>query len=141
MVDPSWVAPIITAVITYVKTQGAQKAADKVAEVVGEKAGDGAISTGEKALSLLRSHFFAKADEKAKLALVTVEQYPEDDDYKEKLIKETARLASADPTFARELKVLGKNVTIAQSSNWHIENIESNQGHIGNIYGDVNNHR
>jgi hypothetical protein len=141
MVDPSWVAPIITAVITYVRTQGAQKAADKVAEVVGEKAGDGAISTGQKALSLFRSQFLAKTDEKAKLALANVEQYPDDDDYRDKLIKETARLASADPTFARELKALGKNGAIAQSSSWHIEHIESNQGHIGNVYGDVNNHR
>jgi hypothetical protein len=137
MVDPSWIAPIITAAITYIKTQGTQKAADKVAEVVGEKAGDGAISTGGKALSLLRSQFLAKTDEKAKLALANVEQYPDDDDYRDKLIKETARLASADPTFAQELKVLGENVAIAQSGSVIIDNKAPNYGGQGVFNGPV----
>jgi len=84
MLDPStlipWISPIITAVIMYIKTQGAQKAGDKAAEVIGEKATEMTMSTGQKALTLLRSRFSAKADRKAQQALANVEQDPNDDD-------------------------------------------------------------
>src|SRR5947208_826826 len=119
MVDPSalipLISPIITAVVTYIKTQGAQKASDKAAEVIGEKSTEAAMSLGQRAWTLLRSKFSAKADVKAQQALTNVEQDPDDKDYQQKLVKETVRLASADPSFTQELKVLAENVHIAQS--------------------------
>jgi hypothetical protein len=141
MGDPSalipWITPIITTVVMYIKTQGVQKTADKVAKVVEEKAAEEMVSKGQKAFVLLHSRFFAKADEKAKRALANVEHYPEDDDYKEKLIKETARLASADPTFAQDLKVLGENVTIAQPGSMVIDNKAPNYGAQGEFHAPV----
>lgn len=135
MVDPSallpWIAPIITTVVTYMRTQGIQKSADKMAEVVGEKAAEETLRKGEKALTFLRSHFFAKADEKAKRALANVEQDPDDEDYRQKLMKETARLASADPTFAQHLKALGGHMATAQSGGVTIENKAPNYGAQG----------
>jgi hypothetical protein len=135
MMDPSvlipWISPIIIAVVTYIKTQGTQKASDKAAEVIGEKATERAISIGQKALTLLRSKFSVKADTKAQQALANVEQDPNDEDYQQKLVKETARLASADPAFAQELKVLAETVNIAQSGSVAIDNKSSNYGAQG----------
>lgn len=135
MVDPSalipWISPIISAVVTYIATQGAQKAGDKAAEIVGEKATETTLTLGQKALALLRSKFFAKTDAKAQQALKNVEQDPDDEDYQQKLVKETARLASTDPTFAQELKVLAENVTIAQSGGVAIDNKAPNYGAQG----------
>jgi hypothetical protein len=144
MVDPSalipWITPIITTVGMYIKTQGVHKTADKVAEVIEEKAAEEMGSKGQKAFVLLRSRFSAKADEKAKRALANVEQDPEDEDYQQKLVKETARLASADPLFAQELKVLGENVAIAQSGSVTIDNKASNYGVQGVVNAPINIH-
>jgi len=81
---------------------------------------------GQKALSLLRDRFLAKADTKAQQALANVEQDPDDEDYQKKLLKETARLASADSTFAQDLKVVAEHVALAQSGSVTIENTASN---------------
>ncbi len=141
MVDPSalipWISPIISAVVTYISTQGAQKAGDKAAEIVGEKATETTLSLGQKALILLRSKFSAKANPKAQQALANVEQDPDDEDYQQKLVKETARLANADPTFAQELKVLAEKVNIAQSGSITIDNKASNYGAQGAFYAPV----
>jgi hypothetical protein len=135
MVDPSalipWITPIITAVVAFIKTQGAQRAGEKAAEVLGEKATEATLNTGEKALATLRARFSAKADAKAQRALANVEQDPDDEDYQQKLVKETARLASADSTFAQDLKVLAENVAIAQSGSVIIDNKASNLGAQG----------
>jgi hypothetical protein len=132
MVDPSglipWISPIITAVVAFIKTQGAQKAGEKAAEVIGEKATETTLNKGEKALATLRARFSAKADAKAQQALANVEQDPDDEDYQRKLVKETARLANTDPTFAQDLKVLAENVAIAQSGSVIIDNKASNLG-------------
>ncbi len=107
MIDPSTliplVSPVVAAVVAFIKTQGAQKA-------------------GEKAL---------KADAKAQQALVNLEQDPDDEDYQQKLVKETARLASTDSTFAQDIKVLAENVAIAQSGSVAIDNKASNFGAQG----------
>ena len=63
--------------------------------------------------------------------LANVEQDPDDKDYQQKLVKETTRLASADSTFAQELKVLAENVAIAQSGSVIIDNKASNLGAQG----------
>lgn len=135
MVDPStlipWISPIITAVVAFIKTQGAQKAGEKAAEVIGEKATEATLSRGEKALATLRSWFAAKADAKAQQALANVEQDPDDEDYQQKLAKETVRVASADPIFAQDLKVLADNVTLAQAGGVAIDNKASNMGAQG----------
>lgn len=127
----SWIGPIITAIVMYIKTQGAQKAGDKAAEIVGEKATEMTLNTGQKALSLLRSKFFAKSDAKALCILENVEKDPDDEDYQQKLVKETARLASADPSFVRELKVLAERVTIVQSGSVIIDNKAPSYGAQG----------
>ncbi len=141
MVDPSallpWITPIITTVVTYIRTQAIQKTADKVTEAVSGKAAAEAMNTGEKALTFLRTHFFAKADEKAKRALADVEQDPDDEDYRKKLAKETARLASADPTFAQHLKALGGHITDAQAGSVTIESQGDNYGAIGVFHSPV----
>ncbi|SRR6266487_3278608 len=133
--DPSalvqWLSPVITAVVMYIKTQGAQKASDKAAEVIGEKATETTLSLGQKALTLLRSKLSIDANTKAQQALANVEQDPNDEDYQQKLVKETARLASADPAFAQELKVLAENVALAQTGGVTIDNKASNQGAQG----------
>jgi hypothetical protein len=135
MVDPSalipWISPVITAVVAFIKTQGSQKAGEKAAEVIGEKVTEGILDKGEKALAILRSRFATKADAKAQQALANVEQDPDDEDYQQKLIKETARLASADPSFTQDLKVLAENVAIAQSGSVTIDNKAPNQGAQG----------
>jgi hypothetical protein len=135
MIDPATllplVSPVIAAVVTFIKTQGTQKAGEKAAEILGEKATEAAIEKGQKALTLLRDRFSAKADTKAQHALVNVEQDPDDEDYQKKLMKETARLASADPTFAQDLKVVAEHVAIAQSGSVTIENTASNYGAQG----------
>jgi len=126
-----WISPIITAVVAFIKTQGARKAGEKAAEVIGEKATEATLNKGEKALATLRARFSAKADAKAQQALTNVEQDPDDEDYQQKLVKETARLASTDPTFAQDLKVLAENVAIAQSGSVIIDNKASNLGAQG----------
>jgi hypothetical protein len=133
-----WISPIITAVITYIKAQGVQKAGDKAAEVIGEKATEMTMSIGQKALTVLRSKFSVKADTKAQQALENVEQDPDDEDYQHKLVKETARLASTDPVFAQELKVLAENVSIAQSGGVTIDNKASNYGAQGVFNAPIN---
>ena len=60
-----------------------------------------------------------------------MEQDPDDEDYQQKLVKETARLADTDPTFAQDLKVLAENVAIAQSGSVIIDNKASNLGAQG----------
>src|SRR6266480_1383585 len=131
MVDPSalipWISPIIIAIVAFIKTQGAQKAG----EVLGEKVTEATLNKGEKALAILRARFSAKADAKAQRALANVEQDPDDEDYQQKLVKETARLADTDPTFAQDLKVLAENVAIAQSGSVAIDNKASNLGAQG----------
>jgi hypothetical protein len=127
----SWISPIINAVAVFIKTQGAQKAGEKAAEVIGEKATEATLHKGEKALAILRTRFSAKADAKAQQALANVEQDPDDKDYQQKLVKETARLASADSAFTQELKMLAENVAIAQSGSVVIDNKAPNQGAQG----------
>src|SRR6266498_1545515 len=99
------ITPAIAAAIAYLRDQAAAKA-------------------GEKA---------AKADPKAQQVLANVEQDPTDDDYQNKLIKETARLASTDSAFAQELKILAEQVTVAQpgSTVQTINNQAPNQGAQG----------
>ena len=132
MADPAaliqWISPIITAVVTYIKIRGSQMAGDKAAEIIGEKATETTISLGQKAFTELRSKFSLQADMKAQQALANVEQDPDDEDYQQKLVKEIARLANVDPSFAQELKLLARNVTIAQPSILTIDNKASNQG-------------
>ena len=103
-------------------------AGDKAAEIIGEKATETTISLGQKAFTELRSKFSLQADMKAQQALANVEQDPDDEDYQQKLVKEIARLANVDPSFAQELKLLARNVTIAQPSILTIDNKASNQG-------------
>lgn len=144
MVDPStllsWITPIVAAVATHIKTQDGQKTADKGADALSDKIAEETVSVGQKVLGLLRARFLAKADEKAKQALANVEQDPDDEDYQKKLAKETARLASTDLTFAQELKVLGKNVAVAQSGSVTIDNKASNYGAQGVFNAPVQFH-
>lgn len=132
-----WITPIITAVVTYIKMQGAQKAADKAAEIIGEKTIEASINMGQKALATLRSKFIVKGDVKAQQALANVEQDPTDEDYQQKLVKETARLASADPIFTQELKILAKNVAITQAGGVTIQNDAPSYGAQGVFQGPV----
>lgn len=106
--------PVVTAIAVYLRDQAAQKAADKAAEAVGTEAGKALASSGPNVLTTIRGWFTAKNDVKAQQALAHVEQDPTDDDYQQKLIKETARLASTDAAFAQELKILAQQVTVAQ---------------------------
>ena len=135
MIDPATllplVSPVVAAVITFIKTQGVQKAGEKAAEILGEKATEATLDKGQKALTLLRDHFSAKADTKAQQALVNVQQDPDDEDYQKKLIKETARLASTDPTFLQDLRIRADHVAIAQSGSVTIENTASSYGAQG----------
>jgi hypothetical protein len=127
----SWISPVITAMATYIKTQGVQKAADKAMEVIGEKAVENTVGKGQKALTLLHSQFFAKADAKAKQALANMEQNPDDENYQQELIKETARLASIDSAFAQELRLLAEKEVVAQPGSVIIHNDAPSYGAQG----------
>lgn len=93
------VAPLVAAVVDYLKGAAAHKAGAKAAEVVGEK-------TGAAVFDALRRRFADRSDAQAGQALALVAQDPDDEDYRQKLIKETARLAAAEPAFAAELEAL-----------------------------------
>ena len=133
--DPASLVPVVSslvaAVVAYMKSEGAKKAQEKAAEVIGEKAGEAVAGVGPRALATLRTWFQRKADPKAQQALVLAEQDPDDADYQQKLVKETVRLAAADPAFAQELKVLADHVGIAQSGSVIIDNTAPNQGAQG----------
>ena len=116
--DPStlipMISPVITAAIAYLRDEAAKKAGEQAAETVGMETGKAIVAVGTKALATVRTWFTQKHDTKALHTLANVEQYPTDEDYQQKLIKETARLASADPAFAQELKILAEQVMVAQ---------------------------
>ena len=142
--DPSTLVPLLTPLITaaahYLKNQAAQKVGEKAAEVIGEKAGEAIVNTGPKTLDTLRSWFKKKEDLKAEQALELVEQNPDDIDYQQKLVKETARISVTDPTFEQELKILAGTAVVAQpgSNVQTINNQSSNEGAQG-IFNDVVN--
>jgi hypothetical protein len=127
------IGPAIMAATAYLRDHAAEKAGEKAAEAVGTEAGKALASVGPKALATLRGWFVTKSDPKAQQALANVEQDPTDDDYQHKLLKETARLASLDPAFAQELKILAEQVTVAQSGSTvqTINNQAPNQGAQG----------
>jgi hypothetical protein len=108
------VSPVITAAVAYLRDEAARKAGEKAAETVGTEAGKAIVGIGPKALATVRAWFTKHNDTKAQQALTNVEQDPTDDDYQQKLIKETTRLASTEPAFAQELKILAEQVMIAQ---------------------------
>jgi len=135
--DPSALLPIITPVVTatiaYIRDEAAKKAGAKAVEAIGEKAGEAVAGIGPKALTTLRAWFQKKSDSKATQALANVIQDPSDQDYQQKLIKETVRIASTDPAFTQELKILAEQVTIAQPNSMvqTINNQAPNQGAQG----------
>src|SRR5215212_9779376 len=108
--DPSalfpLISPLIAAATAYLCGQAAQKAGEKAAEAIGTKVGEAAARDGSRVLATIRGFFNKHSDPKAQRALADLELDPDDAGYQQKLIKETARLASADPIFAQELKVL-----------------------------------
>jgi formylglycine-generating enzyme required for sulfatase activity len=104
------VTPIVKAVVDYIRNEGAQKAGEKALEKIGEKAGESVYDISGKSLEKLRSLFQKKDDKKAQKALQALEEDPHDDDYQHKLIKETARLAAADPAVAADLKTFAEHI-------------------------------
>ncbi len=131
------VSPLVAAVVAYLKGEAAKKAGEKAAEVVGEKAGEAVAGAGPRLLATLRDRFTEKADPKAQQALTLVEQDPDDADYQQKLVKETARLAAADPGFAQELRVLAEQAIIGQPGGVAIDNQASNYGAQGVFHAPV----
>jgi TIR domain len=65
---------------------------------------------------------------------------PSDMNFRQKPMQETAR-SGADPTSPWEREEAQKHGAIAQPGSVNIVNLASNNGHIGNVYGDVHNHR
>lgn len=131
------VSPLVAAAAAFLKGEVATTAGAKAAEVVGAKAGEAAAEAGPRLLAALRARFAAQADPKAQQALALVEQDPDDPDYQQKLVKETARLAAADLGFAQELRVLAKQATIVQPGAVAIDNQASNYGAQGVFHAPV----
>lgn len=134
----AFVTPIVTAVIAYLQTEGLQKAGEKASEVIGEKAGETVSSIGPKALATMKGWFKHSPDAKAEKALADVEQDPDDVDYQQKLVKEAIRVASIEPAFAEELKVLAQQANFIQSGGVQINNNAPNQGAQGVFNAPIN---
>jgi hypothetical protein len=133
----SLVSPLVAAVAAYLREEGATAAGGKAAEVIGERAGAAVADIGPRALATLRNWFRKEADAKAQQALTLVEQDPDDTDYQQKLVKETARLAAATSAFARELRVLAGRATVVQSGGVAIDNAAPNYGAQGVFHAPV----
>ncbi len=131
------VSPVVAAVVAYLKGEAAEKAGEKVAEVAGEKAGEAIAGAGPRLLATLRDRFTEKADPKAQQALTLVEQDPDDTDYQQKLVKETARLAAADLRFAQELRVLAEQANIVQPGGVYIDNKAPSYGPQGVFHAPI----
>ncbi len=131
------VSPLVAAVVAYLKGEAAKKAGEKAAEVVGERAGEAVAGAGPRLLATLRDRFTEKADPKARQALDLVEQDPDDADYQQKLVKETARLAAADPGFTQELRVLAEQANIVQPGGVYIDNQAPSYGAQGVFHAPV----
>lgn len=132
-----WIGPLVAALAAYVKEAGVRLAADKAAETVGEHAGGALAGAGSQAFALLKRWFARKADPKAQQALANVVQDPDDADYQQKLAKETARLAAADPQLVQALKMLAQHTAIQQSSSVTITNNAASYGVQGVFYAPI----
>jgi hypothetical protein len=132
--------PVVSGIIAYLKSEAAiRKGSESAVGAIGTKAGQELVHLGGKGISLLKGVFIAKNDAKAVRALQNAEEDPEDSDYADKLLKETARLAAADPDFALQLTRLGREFSSAPQggATLHIQNTASNYGQQGVFNGPV----
>ena len=134
------VSPIIGTVSKYLKNKLLKRIEDKALETIEEKTGDAVSELGSRAFAILRAWFQKKNDHKAQQALSLAEEDPLDDDYRDKLIKETARVAAADSEFLNELKKIASEVK-GITSDVIVQNIDNkapNQGAQGVFNAPVN---
>lgn len=129
------VTPVVQATILYLRERGLKKASDKAVETVGTKAGEGLSNISKRAFTTLQNWFDKEEDNKAKGVLEMVELDPHDDDFAQKLVTETTRVAEVNPKFMAELRLLADELTSEPNN---IAQVYNNYAPNKGVQGAVN---
>lgn len=129
------VIPLVGAIAAH--TLSSRSVAPELLQATVER--DQVLSAGAQAKPLIVAQLRQLGDTKATKAWADLEEDPEDEDYRSKLVKELTRLAQAHPDFARELGRIAESLpgAGAQAGGVNIANYASNQGFQGNSYAPI----